>query len=145
MNPELDLEGARVVFLVDGDAGGKVLHDALVDAGVSEERIATLGALTLENLLDPYPYKQTVEKLINETAGSEKVAIADLPELPVNSTTLWPKVIQDWATQNGHGLPGKRVIASRLVEDRLAFPSEWGAEVLKKLHKELTQAFDSRA
>lgn len=145
MYPELDLEGARVVFLVDGDAGGKVLHDALVDAGVSEERIAILSALTLENLLDPYPYKQTVAKLINETAGSERVAIADLPELLVNSTTLWPKVIQDWATQNGHDLPGKRVIASRLVEDRLASPSEWGAEVLKTLHKELTQAFDLRA
>lgn len=144
MYPELDLEGARVAFLVDGDEGGKDLRDALVGAGVPEGRIATLGALTLENLLDPDSYKQTVANLINETAGSEKVAIADLPDLLVDSTTLWPRVIHDWATESGHSLPGKRVVASRLVEDRLASPSEEGIEVLKALHERLTQVFNAR-
>ncbi|WP_346077838.1 hypothetical protein [Gordonia cholesterolivorans] len=47
MYPELDLEGARVAFLVDGDDGGKELREALVDADVPEDRIITLGALTL--------------------------------------------------------------------------------------------------
>ena len=37
MYPELDLEGARVAFLVDGDDGGSELRDALIEAGVPEE------------------------------------------------------------------------------------------------------------
>ncbi len=141
MYPELDLEGARVAFLVDGDQGGKQLHDALVGAGVPENRIITLGALTLENLLDPDAYKQVVVELINESSSGEGISPEDLPDLPVDG--LWPTVIRDWAKQNGHPLPGKRVIASRLVEDGLAVPSDDGSQVLKTLHRAITGALGS--
>ena len=66
--------------------------------------------------------------------------VADMPDLPLDDTTLWPAVIRAWADQKGHDLPGKRVIASRLVEDGLAKPSERGIEVLKALHQALTTA-----
>ena len=139
MYPELDLEGARVAFLVDGDGEGSRLRSDLVSAGVPEGRIISLGALTLENLLDPDSYKEVVVRLINESSAGGTV-VADMPDLPLDDTTLWPAVIRAWADQKGHDLPGKRVIASRLVEDGLAKPSERGIEVLKALHQALTTA-----
>ncbi|MEE6167677.1 AAA family ATPase [Mycolicibacterium sp. 120322] len=140
--PELDLEGARVAYLVDGDAGGQELRDALIEAGVDEGRIVTLGALTLENLLDPVAYKQGVAMLINETSGVEQVTATDLPDLLADSTSLWPKVIKDWADVEGYALPGKRVIASRLVEEGLAIPSEKGIEILKAAHVALSEVLN---
>lgn len=138
MYPELDLEGARVAFLVDGDKGGKDLHDALVQAGVPEARIVTLGALTLENLLDPEAYTHVVVELINEAAGAGLVSVDDLPDLPDDGTSMWPKVLAEWAENNGHPLPGKRVVASRLVEEGLAVPSPEGKEALKAVHQALS-------
>ncbi|MBK7272516.1 MAG: AAA family ATPase [Actinomycetales bacterium] len=142
MYPELDLEGARVAFLVDGDDGGSELRDALIEAGVPEGRIVTLGALTLENLLEPTPYRQVIATLINEAAGAERVTVEDVPSLPDNGSALWPRIVSDWARANGHPLPGKRVIASRLVEAGLAVPSIRGVEVLKAAHAALTLALD---
>lgn len=140
--PELDLEGARVAYLVDGDGGGQELRDALIEAGVDEGRIVTLGALTLENLLDPESYKRGVAKLINDAVGTEQVIAADLPDLPSDTKSLWPKVIKDWAASEGYPLPGKRVIASRLVEEGLAIPSEQGIEILKAAHVALSEVLD---
>lgn len=144
MYPELDLEGARVAFLVDGDDGGTKLHDALVEAGVPEERIITLGTLTLENLLDADSYKQAIVELVNES-GSDWVTVADLPDMPVDTTTLWPTVIQAWGEREGHSLPGKRVVASRLVEEGLAIPSKDGALILKAAHEALTKVLDGKS
>ncbi|MDO3401044.1 AAA family ATPase [Mycolicibacterium neoaurum] len=142
MYPELDLEGARVAFLVDGDGGGSDLRDALIEAGVPANRIVTLGALTIENLLDPDAYKQAVVMLINEAAGAKRVTAEDIPDLPVDTTSLWPKIIGNWAKAEGHPLPGKRVVASRLVEDGLARPSEAGIEILKAAHAALSGILD---
>ena len=143
MYSELDLEGARVAFLVDGDKGGLKLHDALVHAGVSDARIVTLGALTLENLLDPDAYKQVVAMLINEAVGTERVAVGDVPGLPDDGLSLWPNLIRDWARANGHPLPGKRVVACRLVEEGLAVPSSNGMDVLKAAHAALDAVLNS--
>lgn len=138
MYPELDLVGARVAFLVDGDAGGKDLHDRLVEAGVPEARIVTLGAPTLEHLIDPHAYKTVVAELVNESTGVGTVVPDDVPLLPADGASTWPTVIKDWAATNGYNLPGKRVIASRLVEEGLAVPSSEGIEVLKAAHDALT-------
>lgn len=144
MYSDLDLEGARVAFLVDGDQGGKKLRTALMTAGVPADRIVTLGALTLENLLDADAYKQVVVILVNE-AGRDPIALSDLPDLRVDSTTLWPTVIEAWAREGGYQLPGKRVIASRLVEEGLAIPSEEGARILKAVHESLMKVLDGRS
>ena len=139
MYPELDLEGARVAFLVDGDVSGTKIHDDLVGAGVPEARIVTLGALTLENLLDPDSYKDVVVQLVNEANATANVVIDDLPDFPDPSAETWPSVLESWAKASGYSLPGKRVVASRLVEEGLARPSFEGAEVLRKVHAEIEQ------
>ncbi len=137
MYPELDLEGARVAFLVDGDKGGLGIRTALVEAGVPESRILTLGALTLENLLDANAYKQVIVKLVNEANATANVVISDLPDFPDPSAETWPSVLEAWAKTSGYSLPGKRVVASRLVEEGLARPSTEGAKVLRMLHADI--------
>lgn len=138
MYPELDLEGARVAFLVDGDPGGRDIKAALLKSGVPESRIATLEALTLENLLDADAYRTVVAMLINEANQNANVEVSNIPELPEPSKNLWPAMMETWAKQQGYNLPGKRVIASRLVEEGLAKPSADGAKALRSLHDALT-------
>jgi len=138
MYPELDLEGARVAFLVDGDRGGLAIKDALVKSGVSEKRIVTLGTLTLENLLDPMAYRTVIAKLINDANPSISIQIDDVPELPDPSSNLWPDFVENWAKDKGYLLPGKRAVASKLVEEGLATPSDYGRPILVEAHKQLT-------
>lgn len=138
MYPELDLAGARVAFLVDGDKGGADLRKALIKGGVLESQIVELGAVTLENLLDPNSYRAVVRMLLAEAnpnvQGSD---LPEVPELPDPSQQPWPNVIEAWARTQKLALPGKRVVASRLVEEGLAKPSDQGAKVLRVLHKSL--------
>lgn len=141
--PELDLVGARVAFLVDGDAGGKEVHGHLVEAGVPENRIVTLGAPTLEHLVDPAAYKEVIVKFVKEGGGPGAIAASDVPDVPADNSSSWWKAIQGWASANGYSLPGKRVIASRLVDDGLAVPSRDGIEVLKVVHEALTSVLDA--
>lgn len=138
MYPELDLEGARVAFLVDGDSGGLAIKEALVKPGISEKRIVTLGALTLENLLDPVAYRTVIVTLINDANPSISIRVDDVPELPDPSSSLWPDFIANWAKDKGYSLPGKRAVASKLVEEGLAIPSDYGRPILVEVHKQLT-------
>lgn len=135
MYPELDLEGARVAYLVDGDQGGTDRRTALIAGGVPDERIKVLGALTLENLLDPELYLEIVGVLLAECNPGK--AIPALPTLPDPSSEVWPAVLDRWAEQNALKMPGKRVVASRLVEESRAQPSTFGVPILAALHTEL--------
>jgi predicted ATP-dependent endonuclease of OLD family len=136
MYPELDLAGARVAYLVDGDEGGQRRGKELIEGGVPGDRIVTLGALTLENLIDPVCYLQVVGLLLGEC--NPGVEIPALPTLPAVDAAVWPPFLSKWAKDQGLKMPGKRAIASRIVEEQLALPSDFGMPVLKQLHKELT-------
>ena len=140
--PEMDLIAARVAFLVDGDVGGTLLRDKLVEAGVPESHIVSLGALTLEHLVDVIAYKTAVARLINEIAGADTVTYTDVPDISTNGAESWWKTIKNWAESNGYTLPGKRVVASRLVEDGLAVPSVDGAAALCATHRALISVLD---
>jgi ABC-type transport system involved in cytochrome c biogenesis ATPase subunit len=130
---ELGLEGARVAYLVDGDAGGLARRAALIKGGVPEFRIVTLDSLTLENLLDPVAYLSVVDLLVRECNPGSTVPA--LPSLPNPAAELWPAVLELWAKEHGLKLPGKRVIASRLVEEGQARSSDGGKLALKNAHK----------
>lgn len=138
MYPELDLEGARVAYLVDGDGGGQEIRKKLLEANVPESRIVTLGALTLENLLDTEAYLGVIRALIEE--ANPGVAVPDLPDMPDPTQELWPTILETWATARGVSLPGKRVVASRLVEEGKAIPSDFGRPILADVHTQLTAA-----
>jgi ABC-type cobalamin/Fe3+-siderophores transport system ATPase subunit len=134
MYPELDLAGARVAYVVDGDHGGQQRRKALIAGGVPEERIVTLGALTLENLLDPAAYLEAVARLLGECNPGTQ--IPELPSLPDPGAEVWAGFLDRWADKRGLRMPGKRAVASRLVEEMLAVPSSFGAPILRQLHRD---------
>ncbi|MDL9944607.1 AAA family ATPase [Gordonia sp. ABSL11-1] len=137
--PDLDLEGARVAFLVDGDVGGSELRKRLIDGGVDESLIRTLDAITLENVLDPGVYANRMSELLKEcNTGS---TVPDLPELPVDNSLPWPTVIEKWAEPLGLKVPSKVAIASAIVESGDAKPSADGAAALIKLDEQLCETF----
>ncbi|WP_454157706.1 AAA family ATPase [Microbacterium lacticum] len=135
MYPELDLAGARVAYLVDGDQGGLDRRQELIDGGVPEDRIVMFGALTLENMIDGPSYLKAVSLLLPEC--NPGTVIPELPELPEASAEVWPNFLDRWAKDHGLKMPGKRIVASRLVEEGLAIPSEYGAPILRTAHEEL--------
>ena len=51
--PKLDLEGAKVAYMLDGDQGGKERAKSLIKTGVPEKLIVSIGANGVENLLEP--------------------------------------------------------------------------------------------
>ncbi|WP_160175054.1 AAA family ATPase [Microbacterium profundi] len=135
MYPELDLAGARVAYLVDGDRGGLERRSSLIAGGVPAERIITLGALTLENLLDSGPYLRVIAKLLTEC--NPDAVVPEMPTLPDATGEVWPKFLDRWASEHALKMPGKRVVASRLVEEGGASPSTYGLPILKQLHREI--------
>lgn len=141
MYPELDLAGARVAYLVDGDQGGNDRRTALIAGGVPEERIVSLEAVTLENLIAPDAYLEVVGLLLTEC--NPGVSIPELPPLPAATDEVWPRYLDHWAKQNNLKMPGKRIVASRLVEEGRALPSEYGRPILKRAHTELERVLHS--
>jgi predicted ATPase len=139
MYPELDLEGARVAYLLDGDAGGMARKSALVEGGVPGDKIVMLNALTLENLMLPERYTSVVRLLLSECNPAK--TLPSLPDLPDATVAVWPTVLGKWAAENDLKLPGKRVIASRIVEEGMAIPSPEGRKALVKAHTDIMKIF----
>jgi predicted ATP-dependent endonuclease of OLD family len=135
MYPDLDLEAARVAFLVDGDQGGADLRSGLIKHGVAEERILILGATTLENLLDPAQYRQCVTELLRDcNVGSP---VPTLPELPGKDGESRTKLLRRWAESEGLKMPSKVAVASALVERGLTATTSESAAVLVQLDREI--------
>jgi predicted ATP-dependent endonuclease of OLD family len=136
---DLDLEGARVAFLVDDDAGGVMLKTNLIEAGVSPDKIVQLGVLMLEHLLDPDVYKKAYAQLLRE--WNPTATIADPPAFDEHSKVPRPKQLEAWAKSIPKlHVPGKRDVASFLAEHGKAIPSENGAALLQSLHVGLLDA-----
>jgi predicted ATPase len=139
----LDLEGARVAFLVDGDAGGQTLKRALLEAGIADKKIAVLGTLTLEHLLDGEIYRSAYAQLLGE--WNPLVSISAVPDFDDASGLPRPRQLDNWAKrQPGLTVPGKRDVASYLAEHGKAIPSTDSVEVLKALHSRLIDALGVR-
>lgn len=136
---DLNLEGARVAFLVDNDAGGAKLKKNLVAAGVSPDKVVQLGALMLEHLLDPDVYRKAYAQLLRE--WNPTATIAGLPTFDEHSNVPRPKQLEVWAKSlPGLRIPGKRDVASYIAEHGKAIPSENGTALLQTLHTELIGA-----
>lgn len=141
---DLNLEGARVAFLVDGDPGGAKLKKNLIEAGVSEDKVVELGALMLEHLLDPDVYREAYAQLLRD--WNPAASIEDTPTFDEDSNVPRPKQLEVWAqAKPGLRIPGKRDVASYLAERGKAVPSENGGEALRTLHVQLERALGIKA
>ncbi len=146
---KLDEEGGRVVYLVDGDEGGIRHHRNLIDAGIDESRVVSLGALlgengTPEDLLEPSIYVDAVNEEGAPFWGGRQIQPSMLPPLGR------AKAVTDWCRSNGIEDVSKVRVAQRVIErswslvaadDPPVRPDEspWlvtdlGREALMKLH-----------
>ncbi|UAJ78856.1 AAA family ATPase [Leifsonia sp. ZF2019] len=135
----LDLEGAHVAFLVDGDEGGNRLATKLDEVGVPIQQVVQLDAAMVEHVLDPSVYAREYRNLLAE--WNPHLTVGDPLQLTVESGTPWPRQLEDWAgAQGASRRPGKRDMATYLVENGTAQPSAVGRVALVKLHDQLLAA-----
>ena len=132
--PDLDLEAARVAYLVDGDQGGRDLKARLIKSGIPASMIVDLGAETLENLLDPEVYAATVQELLEESSSGRP--LIDFPDLTAE-TRPWPAVAKERSAKNGLEMPSKVAVATRIIESGVVKPSAEGKEALVALHEQV--------
>lgn len=138
--PELDLEGAKVAYLLDSDASGEEREKGLITAGVPQSLIVKLGVNGIENLLDADAYLEAIRTLLSERPSM--TTLPDLPELGDPAGESWANVMAKWFTMHSIQPPSKVAIANWLVENGKALPSETGRVLLTKAHAELAQAVD---
>lgn len=136
--PKLDLEGAKVAYLLDGDRGGDDLEAALTKAGVPRDLIVRLDVSGIENLIDPVLYSEGIASLLAEC--NPGVSIPALPTLVDRKDGSWAKQLDAWIVAQGLRGPSKVALANWLVENKKATPSSAGAKELRALHRKLTKA-----
>jgi hypothetical protein len=134
----LDLEGAKVAYLLDADAGGQRLKANLIESGVPEDRIVTLPVPGLENVLSPTDYLNAASALLAEC--NPGASIPSLPKLGAPKKGSWAAQIRAWADKNGLVMPSKVAVANRIVEDRKAAAAPGFVPALVDVHDQLLKA-----
>lgn len=138
---DLNLEAARVVYLVDGDAGGAAHLRNLKAANVPDSNIVSLGGagsgLCLEDLLRVEPLIAAVnEALLRRHGQPHTMKITDL-----SSPHSRYSAIKAWSKQQGLDAPSKTAIVAALLEqqsDRLL--SGDGRRHVKRVHAAICTA-----
>lgn len=138
---DLELEAARVAYLVDGDSGGEAHTDRLQQAGVEDERIVRLGGansgLTLEDLLSEDAYLAAVNETLERVFGPDAGAVR-ASDLSSNSRGT---AVDRWCTARGLPKLSKTVVASMLLErGPTALLPVSSRRILVRVHRELCEA-----
>lgn len=134
---ELEETAARVVYLVDGDAGGRKHAQWLTEVGIEVGRVFTLTeGWATEDYVHPDCYLEVVNALIASTPGGKPLTLSDLdPSQPIS------KSVADWCRDAGVRCPGKPAVASVLIgdQDRLRL-ADGAGEALADLHQRMLSA-----
>lgn len=138
--PMLDLEGARVVYLVDGDAGGESLIKRLRVCNVPNHLIVRHKACGVENLLTTDDYWNAISALVPECNEGRMRPLVDRPTLPGFNEASWATTAERWLRQVGLQPPSKVAVANWLVQNCASAPSKPGVQLLRKLHLDLKKA-----
>ncbi|WP_261625107.1 AAA family ATPase [Nesterenkonia marinintestina] len=135
--PDLDVEAARVAFVIDGDSGGEILAKELSKV-FPNERIVRLPFPGIENALDTDAYLTVVSELLAQRNSG--IELPKFPELPDRATSSWAKTLEDWAQEADLSFPSKTEVAYRLLELEPTPISESERNALKELHAALVHA-----
>ncbi|WP_269306006.1 AAA family ATPase [Aeromicrobium sp. HA] len=132
---------ARVVYLTDGDQGGKDHEKLLTAVGVDASRIFRLPENhAVEDLLRPEFYLATVNEFLARMGQGKRFEATDVPPgIPI------AKAFADWAKTNRVQAPSKVEIAYALLrrEDRQL--TSRGKKALARLHEKFGTAFAVRS
>lgn len=134
----LDLEAPRVVYLVDGDAGGAQHAKRLASARVAMDRIVYLGGagsgLAPEDLLREDVYLAAVNEVLERVHGPSvgKIKASDL----VGGQRTC--AVSRWCEARGLTVPAKTVVASIILEQAApAMLTVDARKLLKAVHASL--------
>lgn len=131
---DLDLEAARVIYLVDGDQAGRGIKKKLQSAGVPSNDIVALGGessgMTLEDLLSATAFRAAVEATFRRSGQDPNLKSIPAPRIGRASA------LRAACEAVGVAPPSKRVLAQEIVilarsSSVLSMP---GAAVLRRLH-----------
>lgn len=126
---KLDSEGGRVIYLIDGDAGGRTHLENLRTAGLDDARIIDLEALfgtdaTPEDCVDPAVLATAATREGDPFWGGLVLTPEDLP--PCGRS----RAIAEWCRANSVPSPSKVRIAQSVVEASwAALVGEAGADM----------------
>lgn len=135
--PSLDLEAAKVAYLVDEDGGGEQLRKALVKSGIPDKFIVSINVPGIENLLELPIYLKAVKSLLLElNVGTE---LKQFPELGSSGERSWAGQITSWAQSHGYSVPSKVAVASWLVENEMVSVNEEAGRLLEDVHLQLCE------
>ncbi|MBN9738137.1 MULTISPECIES: AAA family ATPase [unclassified Pseudonocardia] len=139
--PELDLEAARVAYLVDSDDGGARIKKALLAAGIPERVIIDLGLPGIENAVAPASFRAAVLALVGECNPNIRgKSLEAAPQFEAVNAGPMAAAAQIWIEQQGLKAPSKVALANWLVENGEATPSPDGVDALVALHERVTSA-----
>lgn len=129
---------ARVVYLADGDSGGRKLLSQLAKAGVHDDQLLSLpSGLAIEDFIDSYAYLKVVSQLMRE--GGHNGTLPSATDLAGPGTIA--KNLENWCTKAGIKAPGKTAVASQIVRsiEQKHINSEHMSELVN-LHKSINGA-----
>ncbi len=140
---DLDLEAARVVYLVDGDAGGTEHGKRLSAAGVQESMIVTLGGtgsgVCLEEVLLLEPFLRALNEALVRRYGSGHTMKAT--ELPSGIPRY--QSIKAWSRKRGIEPVSKTAIVAAVLEHPAGrLLSAEGRKHVKRAHQQICRALD---
>lgn len=139
---EITYEAARVVYLLDGDQGGKTHEKHLQASGVPENRIFNLPPNHgVEDLIEQEAYLETVNAILEESGRSDRVTLQKIQNYLDDDKTIAKAVEIALGEDNGIG---KTVIANRLVNNHNGEPlplTDEARQYLCDLHSTLKVLF----
>ena len=117
---KISQDAPHVAFIVDGDPAASELAKRLLEIGISEDRILTLGPnddgapLVIEDLLSPAIYAAAVsEELRSWPPGTGSIAAADL------TPSRRPALVETMCAALGRDAPSKVQVAAEVVKRSL--------------------------
>lgn len=141
---ELDLEAARVAYLLDGDPGGACLARDLSRAGIPSRLIIELRVPGAENLLNPEDYTLALSSLVADSEGNGSTHAGifaverEIAEDPAAAS--WAKSCEAKIVDAGLKPPSKVAVANWLVQNGRAEPSKSGRVELRRIHRKIRSA-----
>ncbi len=108
---EFEFEAAKVVYLVDGDAGGKQNRSKLISGGISPQKIISLdGGCSIEDYVEPRHLLKAVNREL-EKSGNDKLSL-DLKKFPAVNRIGW---LETQCSKEGVSFPSKVRVAENLA------------------------------
>lgn len=143
--PQLDLEAARVAYLVDGDDGGSALTKTLLAAGVPGVVIVSLDLPGIENAIDLDAYRDAIAALLPEC--NPDLAAHSLPDphnLTPGESESYANAFSAWLEERSVKVPSKVAVANWLVQNGRGTPAQSRIDSLVDVHSRIVTALEHR-